>query len=293
MSNPKRRRSAPAPQRVLRPRETTRSIELLRSLIRKPIAWFSLLLLGALAVNLSELMEDYIGDALGRAVGPGLILVGVYENPINHWRLLPANVPPAATAIDAAPDVGISTYEIALVGSSSTNVTIRDMVPLTECTPLVAEATGALVYRTEGDVSAKIALSLDLDAADKVFRRLDESGEVKGPYFSGPDPYKVSLNKNDVESFTIIAKTNGSLCHWSIRIDYVTRGESRSLEVNRNDQIPFGTVAWQPNISNYTGMYSNREPLDPTSDLVKDDLTVYCAQALSGDVVAIPPCTSP
>ncbi|MFC4585445.1 hypothetical protein [Sphaerisporangium corydalis] len=264
----------------------------LRALARKPAAWVGAIVLGALAVQLTDassgVIESWlpVADLVDKLSSGGPVRAVALEGaPGPSWWVLPrSGVDPAEITFKGlgdystlnrlgAADVSRTFSSLILTGNRHRPVSVENiLISVKRC---AAPLDGDLMeHGYQGGAEEKIYLSADLDARNPVL--VDNSGK---PYFTGPKARRLVLAKDASQSLLLNVTTTRRYCEWTIIVEYFADGEPHRLEVMNRGGRPFRTSAVLPKGRAYTGTVLVTDP--SLSAYMKTPLKRYCADPLA------------
>ncbi|MGH3887088.1 MAG: hypothetical protein ACRDSZ_11075 [Pseudonocardiaceae bacterium] len=134
--------------------------------------------------------------------------------------------------------VGISRWEITLVGKRSDAVAITNMRPVIAGGQCRAPIGGTLIENGSAGADPRIILETEIDSPTPLLKYDDPRGNPQ-PFF--PD-HSISLPQGEKNTIVIIARTSGPYCEWTIDVDYLADGRRATMTVTAPGDDPFAVT---------------------------------------------------
>ena len=238
-----------------------------RSLARKPVLWFTGIVVAALGVTLTNSLVPAFNRILGPVLerGPAVQVLDAttFRSEAGESVVLPRGTTFTAadlTELNAQSDTaawlearggsapGTVFVQLVLAGNRKEPVRIVDLTPVATCSkPL----DGLLFEDPPAGSDESVRIDFDLDARGSAGLTHNADGSVGGAFFPG---HTISLAQGEQQVLIATATTKKQSCEVRFAMTVLDGGERTTIEVPAADQPGFRVTAPLPE-SAYQGVY--------------------------------------
>jgi hypothetical protein len=233
----------------------------LASVWKKPVIWFSGIVVAALGIAITNVLVPRFGEGLNWITqeGDAVIVndIHVHQNG-GTYMAFPSNVhisDDEATEVGTGPDqwpwftsrgavrVGHESIRLTVTGNRQKGVRIMDLTPVKECH---APLNGAYFESPSAGGSTSLALFMDLD--DPQPQAMDKPSKIYGGSILEEKPRAyfesntVSLSKDEQFVFVLNVRVDESFCSFEIEMSILEDNAVHKQRIN-NDGQPFSLTA--------------------------------------------------